>query len=328
MASVSHDQIAALFANAGVRVVASTYARLPQIYPLFCEVVDPSAASHAPYGDKSTTVIWGADVRRRKDGEEFQSSTMGQGYTPQGAIDLLSGRLDITERDMEANSADTTIANKITDWARQWVENTQNFCEQDIAGLLMRGAITAGDPAYFDGSFVGNDDPNAGKIFDGKSLFATDHPLKFVPGPGVANFVASATLDQTTLTAARVAYSTTMAKDDTNKQFAQTAQFFLSGSTLAPTAEALLESQLASGAMDKNVNYNKLRIIENPFITDTDAWFIGAPGRSIRVMDSGVPQPRLDWDFKSRTWVATIEKRWGRYVRDWRGIRGHNLPTS
>jgi len=43
MASVSHDQIAALFANAGVRVVASTYARLPQIYPLFCEVVDPAA---------------------------------------------------------------------------------------------------------------------------------------------------------------------------------------------------------------------------------------------------------------------------------------------
>lgn len=328
MSSIDPSQVPGLFTRTTSPIIAATFARLQPIFPKFAEVITPQQATHGPYGDKSTTVIWGAQVQRRRDGQEFQAGTVGQGYSPQGRIDLLSGRVDVTARDLDANNAHADVPKIWADWARTWSENAAIDIDQRIAAMLERGAITAGDSNYYDGSFKNEDDPNAGLIFDGKCLFNTAHLLKFVPGTTKSNFNASATLSTANLTAARIAISTTQAVDENGKRFAQKADFIMCSPTLAPLARSLVTSEYGSAALDKNDNFNSMEVIENPFLTDTDAYYVGVKGRFMRVIDSGVPTPDINLDFKTKTWVGTAEKMNGAYIREWRTIFAANLPTT
>jgi hypothetical protein len=328
MSAIDPSQVPALFIRTVAPVVAATFARLEPQYPKFCEVVAPETATHFPYGDKSSTVIWGAQVTVRRPGEEFKAGTMGEGYAPQGAIVDLSGRMDVSDKDLKANNAHADVPKIWADWARTWAENRILYEDQYVAAMIERGGITAGDTTYFDGSFKTVPDPNAGFIFDGKSLFNTAHLVKFAPGVTKSNVLASAVLSTTTLTNARIAISTTIAVDENNKRYAQKADYIMCSPTLAPLARSLVTSEYGSGALDRNDNFNSLEVIENPFMTDTDAYIVGVKGRSIRAFRSSTPTPEISMDPKTKVWMATLEAMFGAYVREWRTIAAANLPTS
>jgi phage major head subunit gpT-like protein len=157
-------------------------------------------------------------------------------------------------------------------------------------------------------------------IYDGKPLIAADHPT--LAGGTVSNLVTGALADTTLKNAIILGQSQ---KDEAGKLIQMNFDTLVVPPSLQFLAEELLKSPQKSGTNVNDINSLKdaMKVVVNPFLTDTDAWYI---------MDSKRHQLNFFWrvkpEFKREEDFDTLVAKYRGYMRysfgcsDFRGIIG------
>jgi len=96
------------------------------------------------------------------------------------------------------------------------------------------------------------------------------------------------------------------------------------------TAKNILESQnvIGSGNNDINATQNLVQPIEWHYLSDTDAWFLGAAGKGLVWQERKQPVIETTQDFKTGNYQIKITARWGARMENWRYWVGSNFSTS
>jgi hypothetical protein len=178
--------------------------------------------------------------------------------------------------------------------------------------------------AIFNGAFSQDFGGAAGsgksKIYDGKALCAADHPL--LSGGTASNLVTGALADTTLKQAIILGQSQ---KDEAGKIIQMNFDTLVVPPALQFLAQELLKSPYKTGSNVNDINTLKdeMKIVVNPFLSDTDAWFI---------MDSKRHQLNFFWrvkpEFKRDEDFDTLVAKYRGYMRysfgcsDFRGIIG------
>lgn len=325
--SIDISQFKALAADIGVSVIAEAYNEQALAYPTFCEVLRPEQASTPLYGDISTTLHFGTTPDKTPDGKPINRTTGGEGYRPQIKIDPYAKSIGIPRRLMASMSGRAQAQGLIESFVRQFSRSAGIAKESFVFGIIQNGGKTAGDVNYFDNSYVGHVDANAGKIFDGVSFFNSAHPLKY--SSTTLDNADTDTLSSTNLDAAYTKAAYTNALDDSGRRIATPPDLLIVPTALRSTGQVLLGSDQAPGSANNDINTNRglLKLIVSPYITTATAWAVGASG-TIRVFDSGAPEMATWEDNEKDEYVVGLRYKFGAGVREWRGWVGNNFPTS
>ena len=325
--SVDISQFKALAAEIGISVIPSAYNAAALAYPTFCEVLDPAQASTPQYGDISTTIHFGTEPDETEDGQPYQRTTGGEGYRPQIKIREFKKSISIPRRLLDSLQGRSEASSMVETFMAQFSRNAGVKKERFIFGLIQNGGKTAGDRAYFDNSYVGRKDDNAGLIYDGVSFFNSAHPIKF--GSTTYDNADALSLTGTNLDATIIKATYTNAVDENGVQIATPSDILIVPTALRSTGQVLLGSDLAPGGTNNDLNTNRgiLRLIATPYITTSTAWAVGA-SNTIRVFDSGAPMMKAWEDEENDAYVVGLKYRFGAGHREWRGWVGNNFPTS
>lgn len=167
---------------------------------------------------------------------------------------------------------------------------------------------------------------------DGKSLFATDHPLR---GGGTASNYTTMDLDEDALELAIVTMAAT--KDNKGELQMVTADTLIVPPALEKEARILLDSQGRTGTANNDINpyKGKLNLIVWDFLgsaaggSDT-AWFVVDSNQHelnwFDRDDRGLEGPEYDFDTKTAKW--SVVARWSAGFSDWRGVFGSKGDNS
>jgi hypothetical protein len=161
---------------------------------------------------------------------------------------------------------------------------------------------------------------------DGKNLFATDHPLKGVPGLTIANrpFTSTQALTFSTLEAAIQQYKRQL--NDRGMPIQITPRFLHVAPEEEMNARRLLESvqQPGNNFNDVNTISRALQIVVHTYLADTNAWFITAANSDLDVnmYMRMTPTPYMWDDHKIMGAFNTIVQRHSVGFGDWRGTWG------
>lgn len=170
------------------------------------------------------------------------------------------------------------------------------------------------------GHKIYNDGFSAETAIDGLSVFNTAH-VNLKTGTTWSNRAAIG-LSQTALQDAVTAF--TNMTDGTGKKIMMNAERLFIPPELAFTAKELLDSELQPYSADNTVNAAKglMTYTINPYINDTNAWFIRAPLSDINAHFFFRERPMQDaWDDrKSRVSAFAVLVRIGWGVSDPRGL--------
>jgi phage major head subunit gpT-like protein len=172
----------------------------------------------------------------------------------------------------------------------------------------------------FSQDFGGAAGSGKSKIYDGKALCAADHTLL---GGGTCSNLVTGALSDTTLKQAIILGQSQ--KDEAGKLIQMNFDTIVVPPSLQFLAEELMKSPYKTGSNVNDINALKdeMKIVVNPFLTDTDAWFI---------MDSKRHQLNFFWrvrpEFKREEDFDTLVAKYRGYMRysfgvsDFRGIIG------
>lgn len=339
MPSFDLSAITALVNDTGVMVNADNYKRAELWFDSIVETVDVASTS-APYlGDRSTTVLVGADPLERQDGSEFEGSKLGQGYTPQGSIKLYGREFSIPMRQVRAAGANlkNAFGSTIEQWQKGFVEKMKAQKNRDIAKAIVYGGKTAGDKKVYRHGWDGVADPHPGLGYDGVCWGSAAHPLALESGTTLSNTLGASgvTFDATNFDAAQVRMTVTNAKDEDNKQIEIQAKKLLHPRALRGTVYQVTNAQLLAGTANNDANFaaaaaTGIQAVESSYLDSfsTTFWALLSDIPTIRVMDSGAPLFIVYEDQKTDSVVVRGDYSWGFYLRDFRGIVGANWATS
>lgn len=327
--SVAAAEIANACVADATAVLTDTYSDDSIWYNGVFEVVPTAQASHGPWGDKSSTIVFGSTPRERKDGESISYSRAVSGFTPQGAILLYGEGVAIPERAMEGNNGKANAVKLVTELTKQFSRGAIDQKNDRVARMLNKGAFTAGDVAAFRNSFEGNSATD-GFVYDGKKLFADDHPLAIGGSTVIDNYLSAVALDAAGIDAAYIRMAQTNAIDETGARVTINPRMVLVPPQLRTTAHTYLKSpdqpDTTNRAINANMGLLDYKVVRN--LSDTDGWFlVGAP-EAIRIFDDGAPVLSNWWNPETRSWHFYLEYRHGAYVRDVRHILAANTSTS
>jgi hypothetical protein len=84
-----------------------------------------------------------------------------------------------------------------------------------------------------------------------------------------------------------------------------------------------------TGNNDGN-NFRSYTQVVCPYLTDTDAWFIGKKGAGLTWWQGGAPEIDFEYDATRRSWSLVIQSEYGVQVSPgaWKFWGGFNLSTS
>lgn len=314
-------------------VLASEYEAEPVVYPLICEVV--TDLEDVIYGQKGTSLTGMERPTLRSDGEPIQQGQVGEGYTWQIGLRLMSRMIRLPERHVEMLAAKGNLDRELLGQSRGWGTAFAQECDDIVAHVFQKGTLTAGFGNYrgrpFNQTFKGEDDPYPGKIYDNKPLFATDHPQKYHSGSGLSNFNASRALTYDNLQSSWTQMTSTSAYDDRNERVVIRPTHVVVPPSLNFTAKNILGSVGAPGVgnNDTNVIRGELEpLVWRALSDDTDAWWLVQAGKGIRVLDSGIPRLSTWFDMETREYCAAFEKRFGVGCTNWRFVQANNKAAS
>ena len=325
--SIDISQFRALASDVSISVLPSAYQEAALLFPSFCEVIDPNAASVPLYGDISTTLHFGTTPDETEDGQPFKRTTGGEGYRPQIKIRAFKKSIGIPRRMLDSVAGRANAEGIVATFVQQFASNAMVQKDQFVFGLLQNGGKTAGDRKFFDNSFVGRADANAGLIYDGVSFFNSAHPIKF--GATTYDNADATALTGTNLDAAYTKAAYTNAVNESGVQIATPPDVLIVPTALRSTGQVLLGSDQAPGGANNDINTNRglLKLVVSPYITTATAWAVLKSG-TIRAFDSGAPMMTTWVDEDSDEFVVGLKYYFGAGVREWRGSVGNNFPTS
>lgn len=320
-ASISVTQVTELVDNTGYPVMFESYEARPVLYPLLGEIIDPASLESPYYGTKGSVLQGMEQFKDREDGADFEASDFKPAYTWYLKCRQKGRSLTIPSRLLMSADNLKKVESLIAAAARSWGEVARLQKDDYVADIFQQGTLTAGNAAFFDGSFPGNDDPNPKFIYDGLPFFDTAHTLGGSSATK-ANHVVSAALTSAALQTALIAMTNTNAVNDRGERVLIRPTHLMVPSALEYTARAILQSAQLPGSANNDVNVvqNALELLVNPALDDAasaSAWWLVTRGRSLKIADSGAPRLTIS---QERNGDVTInaEYHFGAAVDDWR----------
>jgi len=304
------------------------YDSLPPVHEQIFEVIGSSKAY-----EQSTSVIRGNDLKEKAENEPILYSNPLEGYTIYGKNRTFADGVEFS-MEMVEDMPSEKIANIVLEYARGWGLETIRAKEEFAAQFFNEGFKTAGHDC-FSANITGvtpSDAPTA-LLYDGKPFFNLSNNTRgLYPGATAAyyNGFSSSTLSETNLQTIYLHMVSTNNIDGQGKKINLMPNVLLIPSALRFTAKKLLETDrvVGSGNNDINTVQNLLTPIEWQYLTDTDAYFLGAQKRGMKFHN----RKPLTFDFyqndTNKSYRADVVVRWGAHVYDWRFWAGANGATS
>lgn len=303
-----------------------TYQQLNPVYPQIFETREIGDGEGSYVQD--TSLIGMGELTRRKEGDKIIESNPMEGYTVYGSPRTFSDSTGVT-MEMNADTPKEKIANILRDLAKTWATGEIVSKEKYAANIFNYGGYLAGHDV-----FIAENSPGQALygqlIYDGKPFFAlsgNNHPSK--NGGTYYNSLALA-LSDTNIQTAWTQATVTNAYDERDQKIALMPDTLLIPPNLRFTARKILESTniLGSANNDINVAQGILNPIEWAYLTDTDAWFVGKAKAGIVFLERMNGQIDFWQDQTTKKYYASIDSRFGAYVKNWRYWVGSQLSTS
>lgn len=335
MSGVRTDFTNAL-ANVAMEVVANDFAgvfnQYDPIYPKICQVKNVADISRKKGAFWSGVPVIGNDVfEERTEGGAIQFDDPTEGYVRYGKVRSY----DIgTQQSLELNRDFVQMRNMITKFVRDvnYPKMAITTKEKIVAKLFNRGAYTAGD-AIFNQDVPGTLTTDFGNLaYDNKPFFNATGNNRSAKGHSTTyfNMNGAKSLDFTNLLASDVLLTSTNAYDEVGNPFDNTRNLKLMVPTaLKNTASPLINSTLRPDNNNNSTNalMGEYEVIVNPYLTDTDAWFVGND-MGIWFWDSNEIQFDI-WEVHETRQIriaAHLELAFA--VVEWRSWVGNNMSAS
>lgn len=313
-------------------VVVQSYESVEPKYPQIVELRDISETNL--YGVKGSVLEGVGGFRDREDYQEADSDQPGKAYTWQAAVRQKSRRLDISQRMLDSLGTAGKVVDYVSRQVQHWGVQALRAKEEEIAGMLQKGTLTAGNLKYFDDSFPDNDDPNPGFIYDGLPLFDTAHTLSG-SSDTYSNHTVSAPLTSANLQTVLNTMRDDNALDDRGDRIDIMPDTLIVPVGQEFTARQILNSVNLPGTGNNDVNpiAGMLRIVTNPYLSDAasaDSWWVAQTqgSRALRMWDSGLPVVETHYDPISKTLSVIAEIHYAACATDARLIYAANKAAS
>jgi len=319
-ATITPSELPGFVAETGYPVLAEAYDRQPTYYPLMSTVQGVTGLTADFQGHRQ---LVNPGMQRHvpmEIGEEISAGNAFEGYTVYTKIKKYGRRMEIPKEMVASGNGRSEIGNLIAKSSADWGELAPVIKDEFFAGVLQKGTLTAGSSLYFDGSFVGNADPNTTVIFNGLPFFDTAHTITG-PTTTFANHTASRTLTQANLDATLTTMRVTNAKDERGERIINNPDLLVVPVDLEGTARRIIESELVPENALNGINHlrGRLAVVASPYLTDdSDAWWVGHSTRGLQCFDSGMPVLETEYDARTQCWIVTSTFYFGVGVRDWR----------
>jgi hypothetical protein len=331
MSGLDRIQFANELQSAAYSSFMRTYDAEPAVYSQICEVRDITEGSQLWYGDKEIIYTGMSDYRERQDGARYENDKPILEGISQARMRQFSRSHTIPWRQLasisagEASRQVTNLADQVVaDWGGQAVREFDGL----LADSLEAGALAAGSLEFYDNTYLDNIDPHPGFIYDGKALFAADHPLQTGTR---SNINVSAALTKANLNAAVTQMYGTNAVDFRGRRVRIRPSALMVNPLLVPTAQQLVLSvsdpETSTGAVNTNAG---LPLIVNPYLTSTTGWHLLARLPRPGFVFYRTPFPRLKVSTIEETdeIMLSVDIVFGFRVRDWRAAIANNYATS
>jgi phage major head subunit gpT-like protein len=288
----------------------------------YLEALDPGirawyGVAYKKYKDMYPEIF---EVRKSKKSAESSVSLMGTGlFTEKGEGSDIS--FDITKELYKSTHTHVTYSKGLRFTRELQEDNLYNIMKTMTKSLAFSRAQTVDivDTNILNNAF---DTTNYANGSDGKALITTDHPLG--GGGTFANEPTNAVdLSAPALEAARTAIWGF--QNDRGLIIGAMGKQLVVPPALEADAKRILESAKDPDSANNAINPSQgsLKLVVNPFLTDTDAWFILTD-----VEDSLVhywrrmPDFQRDHDTNSQDLLYLATMRFSVGWDDWRGIYG------
>ena len=286
--SLDITQIPEIIENTLYPYVLTEYEGIQTQYQNIANVLpyDPMKA----YGEKGSAATGLGQPIEFEDNEQVSLDSEDTAKTWQGRVRQSGRRVFISDR-MAGQMSAVGLGEYVTERSRGWGEKAAIYKDDIVAGLLQKGTLTAGNLEYFDDSYVGQQDPNPGFIYDGLPFFDTAHALSAASGT-FANHTAALALSRDNLQTVLTAFESTNAIDERGDRISNPATTLLVPPGLEWTARQILGSSLTSDQNQINPIQGRLNLVPWRALSDAasaSAWWVLGSNRSIRVRDSGAP---------------------------------------
>jgi hypothetical protein len=287
--------------------------------------------------DKATTNIHHQKMPEVQDSEGLPGRESIQGYTSYGVVRTYGLFKEYSYRLIE-DSAQHQV-NQLRDELTALKDSMEITKDSVLADVFNYGGFLLGHETFkVAGKYPDLPDsphPTDGLIYDGKPLFAltgNNHPSK---GGGTyfngdANALSIANLD----TAATRMLSTN-ARNESDLKVSltggQKVKLVIPQELEFTARQILTQTNLTIAAATQNdprPHFNKYDIVVNPYLTDTNAWFLVIPNPNGLVMLDRQPlRTSVVNDDKYQKVTATAYFRFGLRVGNWRYVHGSNFST-
>lgn len=281
--------------------------------------------------EQSTSAVGPGEMDETEEGEEINDKGGIEGFTVWCANKKFTLKYPITA---EANDDNRKIDNFLKVWAQGLGESARITKEKRHADLFNFSGYTAGHSSFL------NDINNllttsyGNLCYDSKPFFNLSGNLRTAKHGGTYyNGIQTLNLNETNLQTLYQLISVTNAYNEAGIKVSIVPNVILvqQGSNNAFTAERILKSPASvDGAHSgvANVWKTKLRLVQWPFLTDNDAWFIGVAKKGLWSL---ARQPLIvdyyDQPANDVHYVRGII-RFGRAVTNFRHWAGANFSTS
>lgn len=327
---MDREAIQSLIAKTGRGIVLPAYAEVETVHTRVANVlsIDASTGYEGRADDVMEEV---GSLTRRSDGQPVDRDRPGRvGVAPVRFHKFARGlripthqmRAIMDSPNPEARLIDYMQA-QLTEFGRDAARNRDIW----LSGMLENGVLSAGNVEYFDNSFPGYVDTNAGKIYDGVAWFSTAHPLR---SGTRSNLNVSAPLTLANLDAARIQMRQTNGVNHRGNRVQIVPDTLIVPSALESTAIQLVGSQALPGTAQNDVNpqAGRYQIVVNPYLEASDGWFLAQARLGLEIWSSGAPEVESGYDYETREFLINVECFTGGRVTNWRGFLANNYAAS
>ena len=251
-----------------------------QLQPVYPQIFDVQTLQGAY--DQSTAGIGLGQLSERAEGNDIIASNPLEGYTVIGKARTFSDSFYLTAEFVE-DSTPQKMANVMSGFAGSWAQGVINSKETFAAKFFNYGGFTSGRDDTFDNSITGVVSDSSGDfIYTGKPFFAlsaNNHPAK--DGSTYYNSLGALSLTSANLQTAYNLMTNTNNYDEKGEKIALKPDTLLIPPALRFTARTILESELAPGGANNDINatQNLVAQLEWQYLTDTNGWFLGSRGK-------------------------------------------------
>lgn len=206
------------------------------------------------------------------------------------------------------------LRNMVFEVASTWAEGVRQTEEAIAAEAFNKGGFTASDHAIYDGkpflAFAGNEHANmVGETFSNADAL---------------------NLTLSNLQTVLLRMQSANAYDERGNRIMIRPDTLLVPRELEAEARVILNSEYEPGTPNNDINvlYKALDLVVWPYLTDTDAWFVGTRNKGMIWFDREGAVIDVWQDRDTRGWKSTVTRRFSCGVVDWRYWYGCNISTS